>query len=212
MNPFKHFILTRFNLGIYDSKGDYHVKVGDPEQWMEHRIELFERYCLPSVMSQTCKNFTWVLAFDPQTPCEIICQYDYMDNIQVIFEKPQIWLKTVAPECEWLITSRFDNDDMYAPDFVEKIHEQFEYCTEIIDIDYHAWDLNTNTTWTSGRKAANSPFLTLVEVWEDDVMTALGEEHSIMPNFYMTKKLGVYATQIIHNRNISNQIRGALII
>ena len=38
------------------------------ERWLEHRFEIFERYCLPSVAAQTSRNFTWLCLFDAATP------------------------------------------------------------------------------------------------------------------------------------------------
>lgn len=62
----RHFILTRFNLFLWnkDKEGN---KVRSRE-WLEHRFELFERYCLPSIKNQTCKSFKWIVLFDSTTP------------------------------------------------------------------------------------------------------------------------------------------------
>lgn len=38
------------------------------DRWLEHRFEVFERYCLPSVAAQTSGNFTWLCLFDAATP------------------------------------------------------------------------------------------------------------------------------------------------
>lgn len=208
MKPFKHYILTRFNLGIYDPAGPYHKTVKTPRAWLKHRIQLFEKYTLPSVQRQTCQDFTWVLAFDPDTPPDIVCAYDYMDNVQVCFEQPHLWLRTQEPETEWLITSRFDNDDMYDPQFVWKIQSEFRAIEEVIDIDYHVFDVAQQQMFTSERYRANSPFLSLVERWELGPMTALGRPHTVMPDVYESRKLGVYATQIIHDRNVCNKVNG----
>ena len=37
-------------------------------EWLEHRFMLFDRYCLPSIKSQTCQNFKWIVLFDSTTP------------------------------------------------------------------------------------------------------------------------------------------------
>lgn len=62
----QHFILTRFNLLIFnkDKKGQ---KVRSAS-WLEHRFALFERYCLPSIIAQTCQCFRWIVLFDSTTP------------------------------------------------------------------------------------------------------------------------------------------------
>lgn len=62
----QHFIMTRFNLLLWqkDKEGS---KVRSQE-WLEHRFSLFEKYCLPSVKSQTCQDFGWIVLFDSSTP------------------------------------------------------------------------------------------------------------------------------------------------
>jgi len=61
----RHFILTRFNLLLWnkDKKGE-RVRT---KKWLEHRFELFERYCLPSIVGQTCQDFQWIVLFDSTT-------------------------------------------------------------------------------------------------------------------------------------------------
>ena len=63
---FQHFILTRFNLLLWNrSKDGQKVRT---TKWLEYRFSLFEKYCLPSIMNQTCKNFEWIVLFDSKTP------------------------------------------------------------------------------------------------------------------------------------------------
>ena len=204
---FKHYILTRFNLGVYSDNNPYRQHVGDAEQWMAHRLDLFERLCLPSVLSQTWRNFTWLLAFDEDTPRRILLRYDYIDNVQIIYEQPHLWLRRQKPECEWLLTSRIDNDDWYAPQFAERLQDAFMERTEVVDVNYEAVDLNTSKHYASGRRRANSPFLSLYEPWGNNPMTAMGRPHSIMPDIYSSRRLdGVLAYQGIHGKNVCNKI------
>lgn len=203
---FKHFILTRFNLGIYDNNSAYAEKIKDPDRWMAHRVELFERYCLPSVMKQTCQDFTWVIAFDPKTESRYIEQYDYFPFVQVCFEQPHLWLKRRPSEADWLITSRFDNDDQYRPEFVKRVQQAFDHETEVIDIDYDVMDSHSGKRYRSMRIRPNSPFLSLVEPWERDPKTALGRPHTVMCDLYPARKIGLLATQVIHDRNICNKV------
>ena len=55
MENFSHFLITRFNLNR-------------TARWLEHRFEVFERYCLPSVAAQTATDFRWLCLFDAATP------------------------------------------------------------------------------------------------------------------------------------------------
>ncbi|MFR7649013.1 MAG: glycosyltransferase [Alistipes sp.] len=66
MENYSHFIITRFNLNLYAQ--DKHDLPTRTDRWLEHRFEVFERYCLPSVAAQTSGNFTWLCLFDAATP------------------------------------------------------------------------------------------------------------------------------------------------
>ena len=61
MKSFEHLIITRFNLNLYAR--DKHDAPTRTERWLEHRFEIFERYCLPSVAAQTNPNFRWLCLF-----------------------------------------------------------------------------------------------------------------------------------------------------
>lgn len=65
-NDLQHFILTRFNLLLWNKDKEGH-KVRTTK-WLEHRFSLFEKYCLPSIVNQTCKDFKWIVLFDSSTP------------------------------------------------------------------------------------------------------------------------------------------------
>ena len=66
LKSFEHLIITRFNLNLYAR--DKHDAPTRTERWLEHRFEIFERYCLPSVAAQTNPNFRWLCLFDAATP------------------------------------------------------------------------------------------------------------------------------------------------
>lgn len=61
---FEHYILTRFALSYFEGVGDACLD----EQYLDYRFSLFESVCLPSVKSQTCQNFKWLVLFDSRTP------------------------------------------------------------------------------------------------------------------------------------------------
>ena len=48
MENYSHFIITRFNLNLYAQ--DKHDLPTRTDRWLEHRFEVFERYCLPSII------------------------------------------------------------------------------------------------------------------------------------------------------------------
>ena len=138
-----HFLLTRFNLLLW--KKD---KEGAPvrtAEWLEHRFALFESYCLPSVASQSCKYFQWIVLFDSKTP-EV-----YRDRIEgyrvlcpqlvpvfVEQENGRFFAEVFRDEvCRLLrqaqqpaqnpsrvLTTYLDNDDALAVGFVEDVQRR----------------------------------------------------------------------------------------
>ena len=54
-----HFLLTRFALRLWQT--DKNGRPIDYRVWLAERFALFERYTLPSVLSQDDQRFTWIL-------------------------------------------------------------------------------------------------------------------------------------------------------
>jgi hypothetical protein len=198
---FKHFISTRFNVGLY-SNNPY--KVADPDKWMKDRIRLFEKYCLPSIQFQTNKNFTWLAGFDPATDPKIMNGYDFIP----VIGHPRDYIKSLDPEADWLITSRFDNDDIYDKDFVKRIQAQFDYTTKVIDIHLKSYKESEGVYYAYKRPQPNSPFISLIEKW-DKPYTVHRCEHTSMQRHYKTVWLKeILGCQVVHSMNQSNAIRG----
>ena len=131
----KHFILTRFNILLWSKDKEGH-KVRNL-QWLEHRFTLFERYCLPSIANQTCKEFTWIVLLDSSTPDR------YKERTEKLQKKcPQLVPVFVTPENGRyfaqifrdevvkrlngirVITTYLDNDDALDIHFVEDIQRR----------------------------------------------------------------------------------------
>jgi hypothetical protein len=216
----KHWIFTRWNL--LDAKTTIYNNpvIKNPEGWNQHRMKLFDTYCLPSVMNQTCRNFTWLLSFAPETPKSIIDKYITMPLVKIIFQYPADYVRSLYPEVlkngDWIITSRLDNDDMIAPGYIEAIQNQFDNYFMLVDTDGCQLDLKTGKRYDPARRSNNSPFISLIEQvgaqWgeiTDPVKTVYWCSHSKMelhfPSIKIDKRL---YTMIIHDKNICNKIVG----
>ena len=204
----KHFVFTRWNLLSADVSIYNNPAIKDPEAWMEHRMLFFEKYTLPSMLAQTDKDFIWLLAFDEQTPYDIIRRYDYYDNIKIIFQYPKDWLVNEVYD-EWIITTRLDNDDYVYPTFIENIKSYFDKEEMVIDVEYVQYDHYTGKHYTSNRRPPNGPFLSLAEYVRDTPKTCYYCSHSKMAECFPAIKIPkILAKMIIHDRNISNHIVG----
>jgi len=89
------------------------------EQWLEHRMELYNKFLKPSIENQTEKNFAFVGLFDSRTPPKYLERfwYDY-----ILIEKEQNTRDVVRekiPADGRLLTTRVDNDDCLNMYYVE---------------------------------------------------------------------------------------------
>jgi len=209
---FNHYLLTRFNVDLY-TNNKYSIK--DKGAWMRRRIREFEEWTAPSINIQTELNFDWIILLDQNTPDGYIKQIqgvleDTAKNVNctiLYMEELDSYLNT--EEHKFIITSRVDNDDILHSDYIKEIQESFESKVQVIDVDGEQWDTQTNKYYTSGRDGKNSPFLSLVEKTDMDIKTCFEHDHTYMPWYYESKKIDkVLYTQVLHNNNIANKIKG----
>lgn len=127
---FHHFIITRFNVNIYPI--DFPKRLEDT--WLSLRFELFQRYCFPTVRAQQEQNFTWLVLFDEQTPAryrKMIHIYSAYKNFIPVFcgayetIMPTVvrHMQELAPQAEWFLGTRLDNDDALSIGFVRCLQE-----------------------------------------------------------------------------------------
>ena len=209
---FKHFILTRFNNGIYDRD--------DAVEWMEHRMELFKD-SRDSVLSQD-GEFEWILSIDERTPDRVVDEILTDKRMKAVTYDIRDSFKDYEGS-EFVITSRFDNDDLYLPGAIEAIQAKFQPQLYVIDIDYMQY--YNGEYYTSGNKSKgelkrmlnNGPFLSLVEP-AINVKTCYSRPHTHMPFGYPfedgnrpianTKIEEPYAVMVIHSENLANKVTG----
>lgn len=132
MSELQHFILTRFNLLLWqkDKEG---CKVRTVE-WLKHRFNLFELYCLPSICGQTCQEFEWIVLFDRSTPDEYKRRITRLQakcpQLIPVFVQPaegsffaSIFRQEVIKriKASKVITTYLDNDDALDIRFVEDL-------------------------------------------------------------------------------------------
>ena len=149
-NNFCHIFLTRFNVVYHDKwNNDKNKNKVLGEEWLEHRFELFERYCLPSMINQTNQNFKWLIFFDIKTSSF------FRKKIENIKEKNSFFIpyyvksgeelqtnlleyinNFIKPQNSHIITTRIDNDDSFHKTFVDMIHNKFDYQDSTFIYDY----------------------------------------------------------------------------
>ncbi|WP_460030722.1 glycosyltransferase [Megalodesulfovibrio paquesii] len=126
---FKHIIITRFNVHITPTP--FAPRLGDT--WLAERFRMFHAFCWPSIRAQTNQDFVWLVLFDEQTPPQyrrLISTFSSYRNFTPLFcgeyasIMPQLraQIARIHPETEYILTTRLDNDDALANNFVAVLH------------------------------------------------------------------------------------------
>lgn len=66
-----HFVITLFNLRLQwkgRGKSLSSLDTATDEAYLNRSFERFEKYAVPSMRNQTCKNFIWLVLFSKDTP------------------------------------------------------------------------------------------------------------------------------------------------
>ena len=188
----KHFIITRFNY----SKTYPHLA---------DRLWLFFQYTLPSIKAQTNQNFEWL----------ILCDYPPVAVKQATYLEPGMYcgktlkgkyidyMQNASKGEDLVLMTRFDNDDILMPTYVEDIqkvatkpglYETKGYYLDLRDGKFYADTLYSNRI--------TSPFSTLAEVPSDKMKTVYHCAHAKMwAKFPLTIIGNRDWVQIIHDTN-----------
>jgi hypothetical protein len=126
-----HFVLTRFNIGLY-ARSKHGI---DTDLWMEDRMRLFNTYCAPSVHNQTCRNFWWYILVDLKTPTRIktelrthgtVIEVQWPDDVGFTEnENEGYWKKqfinSIENKADIAVMTRLDCDDAFHKDYIARI-------------------------------------------------------------------------------------------
>jgi hypothetical protein len=220
---FTHYLITRFNVPVKNWDRD---KAGKPvldDAWMRSRLDLFRRYCVPGVASQTNKNFTWLIY------CDTLTSQTYLSEIhQAVRELPNVMIRQVSHfeqlmtdlrhlfstfPTPYVISSRVDNDDSLGPAYISEVQKHFvEHDKTIINFlrgvlyDAHRGIL------TEIRKSHLNHYGSLIEasVPGKDLITIMGYPHGRPPEGCRVIDIDLRFAwlKIIHQRNMVSKTNG----
>lgn len=218
--PFRHLLITRFNLNYAQAHGDL-FRYSD--EWMRHRLDLFERYCQPSVQHQTAQDFTWLVYFDRSRT------EPYLDRLAPLFADPRFAAVHIDDPAEMLadiraragagqalLTSRLDNDDMLHPRFVTSLQARARQAMAgalplVIDFPELTWWREGGGRAQRFRSDVVSPFASVLEVpgpdgWQDGPRTVLAGRHEKLGTLFgrLEESPEAYSMTILHGNNVSN--------
>ena len=172
----RHHIITRINVendwinvrGCGRVRDRMALKRFDRE-YLEHRLELFERFTVPSIAGQTDQKFYWEVLIHPDTDKDLIEKFTVATKkaprgrVRILKRDRDIGrlLRVKA----WGTTTNLDSDDAISCDFVESIKkvvtEEPERAYAVsFDCGYH-FSLRSNQA--VARRSPTNAYNTLVE-------------------------------------------------
>ncbi len=220
---YKHFVITRFNI-----RANYGCKLKNPdnnpmlrildEDYLEERFNIFEKYTMQSMKKQTNQNFTWLILFHKRTPDKFkqkIQQLKKELNFEDLYFDDENkfdfldYCNNQEEETEWFITTRIDNDDMFAKDYINKIQEYANenLHTSILSFERGIkYDLNSKKIYEYERK--DNHFLSMIGTKEECIL-----QYNHAKIFNSEKEVVMLNsdkpmwTEIIHESNVINRIK-----
>ena len=213
----KHVFLTRFNV---PSPGRELYLRSQPG-WLADRFRLFRDYCLPSVAQQTKTDFDWVIFFDRETPAEfkqvigdLQKVFPFHAEFTDLFMMPEI-IPAVLPryaDCDWLLTTRLDSDDILAVDHVARLREAARAgAAQVFNFPNGAILSAAGATPRLYRIVdRKNPFASLLEPMALDARTIWGQIHVNIARLAPVRQLEGRPAwlQVVHGGNVSNRIKG----
>jgi hypothetical protein len=217
-----HVLMTRFNIryGTFAN-----TRALSPE-WLAGRMELFRKFTVPSVATQSRLPDAWLVFFDEETPEATRDQFrqlaaqlpllraEYCGNLVSEEFASQLWVERVrgvmAPATEWLITTRLDNDDALHRRFIETVQSLArpgvrEFLNPTCGL------ILENGKLYRDRHDSN-PFITLSEP-AADCRTVFIDGHTRVASHWPVRQFALPDAwiQVVHGGNLVNRVRGVLI-
>ncbi len=219
----KHFLCTRFNLKNEDWVTDRDGVNVLSEEWMNQRLELFLKYCVPSVLNQKNKNFIWVIFFDKTTSTAVrnkikiysnngeFFSAEYINGMaSLVVELKKFIYKNILDKDKFVITSRLDNDDAIHQNFISTIQElAVEEDNMVIDlIKGYQMNISNNKYEFRNHFKYFNPFISVIESSEN-LKTVFSRHHFEWheSNSVKSYNFNPLWIEIIHSKNKSNAIR-----
>jgi len=229
---YQHFILTRFN-AYWPGKKTAPDR-GIDEEWLSHRMKIFKKITIPSIESQSCDNFVWLVKCHHLTPqwardelnkhstivpiyddvpqsCKNFCltrvphtKIKEMEGIKTQHFKKYINKYLTS---EFIITTRLDSDDGLSRTHVETIQDAFDkQAFTFIDF-FNGASIKNNVFFKfceEGDHPRPSNFVSLIEK-SKNFRTVLYVAHpKAKPCTYLNNDIGWLECH--HDKNIINGV------
>lgn len=221
---FRHFVITRFNVKIQDfSNVDKNNQPVLTDEWLENRFILFEKYCYQSMLNQTNQDFIWFVLFASDTPDRFLREIKKYENdfpafkpifldsgdytsIKKFFNEELI--NYTAPDVQYIITTRIDNDDAFHKDMISEIQMQFREEEDVFVSFTYGLQIDLRKRVLARMEYRNNHFISRIEKMGKQVQTVLTHNHAFVDRIsrviYIKNMKKPMWLEIIHDNNILN--------
>lgn len=193
--------MTRFNVRVEEGAFE-----PPPESWLRKRIEHFERFTAASMAAQTVQPDAWLLFCDASSPDWLVARLEQVARVQLVEGAfgPDVAAGAVAGEDLPLITTRLDNDDAVARDYVEAIQREapadgfvnFVHGVQLVDRRLYQ------------RSDPSNAFISRAERSSAETVFALPHRSIVERHPVRQVKSEPMWLQLIHGGNVANAARG----
>lgn len=213
----QHLLVTRFNLRIQGIAADKRGQQVLTREWMDERLDIFERFCFPSVLHQTEQRFRWLVLLAEGTDGGAIARLerlrDRMSNLELVFVPPVASAVDLAePVSRWvhpdtgiLVTTRLDNDDGLHEDALAAVRARVRNRREFLNLR-----LGFVTDGQRARVVSHrySPFTSFVEPRTPGPFRTVycGHSHGALRRVAPVRQIADRPLwlRVVHARNVAN--------
>jgi len=196
--------MTRFNVRV--EEGGFKPP---PESWLRERIEHFERFTAASMAAQTVSPDAWLVFCDASSPKWLITRLEQVATVHLVegmfgAEVAAAAVAAVAGQDLPLITTRLDNDDALARDYVEAIQREAPADGFVNFI--HGVQLANGKLYR--RSDPSNAFISRVERSSAESVFAVPHRLILKRHRVLQVKTAPMWLQLIHGGNVANAARG----
>ena len=196
-----HVVMTRFNVRVEEGAFE-----PPPETWLRKRIAHFERFTAASMAAQTVQPDGWVIFCDAGSPDWLVTRLERVARLQLVdgIFGADVAAGAVATDDLPLITTRLDNDDAFARDYIEAIQRQAPVEGYVNFI--HGVQLFDRRLYR--RSDPSNAFISRVEQRSSETVFATPHRLILGRHPLRQVKAPPMWLQLIHDANVANAARG----
>ncbi len=212
---FTHVLLTRFNVATTYAD----PRRGIEEQWLRHRVNLFMKYCWPSIEAQQERRFHWLIFCNAESPSwfkeqmerlSAGCTAVYVEGLIHNGVYGRAIQERGLANAPYLITTRLDNDDALSSNYVRDVQQAFLPRSQ--EFVLFPLGLQLYREHLYGLCWMDNPFYSMIEAVPagGELKTVLCCRHGDIYQTAPVRRLWTSSKwiEVIHEMNVSNSLRG----